>query len=72
MTQDIGNTGLQETWGQIQDDFLTEWRGKDKVKNVDEMLRNSPVIGALRMAVEMPIRDVSWQFVSDEGEDDPE
>ena len=71
MTQDVGNTGLQETWGQIQDDFLAEWRGKEKVKNIDEMLRNSPVIGALRMAIEMPIRDIGWQFVSKDGEDDP-
>jgi len=35
------------------------------------MLRNSPVIGALRMAIEMPIREVEWQFISEEGEEDP-
>ena len=71
MTHDIGHTGLNESWGQIQDDFLTEWRGREKVKRVDEMLKNSPVIGALRMAIEMPIRDISWWFTSEDGEEDP-
>ena len=71
LTQDIGDTGLVQTWGQIQDDFLQEWRGQEKVKRIDEMLRNSPVIAALRMAIEMPVRDISWQFISDQGEGDP-
>jgi hypothetical protein len=70
-TSDIGSTGLQESWGQIRDDFLREWRGAEKVKRVDEMLKNSPVIGALRLAIEMPIRGISWEFTSEEGEDDP-
>ena len=70
LTKDIGHTGLTQYWGYIDDDFLTEWRGNEKVKRIDEMMRNSPVIASLRMAVEMPIRDVDWQFVSDEGEED--
>lgn len=71
LTNDIGSTGLNDGWGQIQDDFLREWRGREKVKNIDEMLRNSPVVGALRLAIEMPVRDIDWQFVSDQGDDDP-
>lgn len=71
LTNDIGSTGLGETWGQVQDDFLREWRGREKVRNIDEMLRNSPVVGALRLAIEMPIRDIDWYFVSDEGDEDP-
>ena len=71
--QDIGDTGLNTTgWGEVGDEFLREWQGAgEKTKRVREMLYNSAVIGALRLAVEMPIRDIGWHFVSDEGEDDP-
>ena len=70
---DIGDSGLNhDGWGEVGDEFLQEWRGAgEKAKRVREMLYNSPVIGALRLAVEMPIRDIEWDFVSDEGEDDP-
>ena len=66
--RDIGDTGLNTTgWGEIGDEFLREWQGAgEKARRVREMLYNSPVIGALRMAVEMPIRDIDWHFVSDE------
>lgn len=71
--RDLGDTGLNQTgWGEVGDEFLREWQGAgEKAKRVREMLYNSPVIGALRMAVEMPIRDIDWQFVSDEGDGDP-
>lgn len=71
--QDIGDAGLNTTgWGEIGDEFLREWQGAgEKAKRVREMLYNSPVIGALRLAIEMPVRAVEWQFVSDEGENDP-
>lgn len=71
--QDVGDTGLNTTgWGEIGDEFLREWQGAgEKAKRVREMLYNSSVIGALRLAVEMPIRGIGWQFVSDAGEDDP-
>lgn len=71
--QDIGDTGLNSTgWGETGDEFLREWQGAgEKARRVREMLYNSPIVGALRMAIEMPIRAIEWQFVSDEGEDDP-
>ena len=71
--QDIGDVGLNTTgWGEIGDEFLNEWRGAgEKARRVREMLYNSPVIAALRLAVEMPIRDIDWYFASDDGEDDP-
>jgi len=72
-TQDSGATGLNTTgWGEVGDEFLQEWRGAgEKAKRVREMLYNSPVIAALRLAVEMPVRGIDWYFASDEGEDDP-
>ena len=71
--QDVGDTGLNTNgWGEIGDEFLREWQGAgEKAKRVREMLYNSPVIAALRLAIEMPLRDIDWQFVSDEGENDP-
>lgn len=66
-----GYTGLVEFSGQIQEDFLREMRGKEAYKRFDEMRRNSPIIAALLLANEQAIRKVSWEFTSDEGEDDP-
>jgi len=71
MTRDIGASGLPVHGGRIDDDFLREWIGQNKIKRVTEMLKNSPVIGALRLAIEMPIRSIGWTFTSDRGEDDP-
>lgn len=70
-TQPVGATGLKTTWGGINDDFLLEWRGSNKIKRVKEMLLNSPVVAGLRLAIEMPIRDVDWMLVSKKGENDP-
>ncbi len=70
LTQDVGATGLSLKWGQVRDDYLREWNMSDKAKTVDEMLRNSSVIGALRFAIEMSVKSVDWHFESDEGEDD--
>ena len=66
-TADIGATGLQENWGQIQDDFLTEWRGPEKVKRVTEVLKNSPGVGAMRFAMEMQMRNADWYVNSRSG-----
>lgn len=71
ITKDIGHSGLETRFGRPNDDFLLEWRGREKVKRIDEMVKNSPVIGALRLAIEMPIRNIDWQFTSEEGPDDP-
>jgi len=74
LTSDIGASGLSEFGGRIQDDFLPDWRTtQDKVKRVEQMLKNSPLLGgALRLAVEMSIRQVDWVFVSENGDDDPD
>lgn len=57
-------------WGQVRDDYLKEWNMGEKAKTVDEMLRNSPVVGALRFAIEMSVKAVDWWFESDLGADD--
>lgn len=71
LTSKLGATGLDFSWGMVNDDLLREWRGTEKAKRVKEMILNSPVIGALRVAIELIIRDVDWQLNSTEGQDDP-
>lgn len=68
---ELGYTGLAAFNGQIQEDFLRELRGKEAYKRYNEMRRNSPVVGALLLANEQAIRKVSWEFASDDGEEDP-
>lgn len=73
--KEIGSTSYTYKsggWGEQANEFLTEWRGAaEKAKRVNEMLRNSPIVGALRLAIELPILDIEWQWTSDEGEVDP-
>ena len=71
LTKDVGATGLVETWGYIKDDFLKEWTGQQKIKSIDEMLRNSSAVGANRYLMEQMLRGVTWYINSEEGEDDP-
>jgi hypothetical protein len=68
---EIGRTGLAEFSGQIHEDFKRELRGKDAYKRYDEMRRNSPVIGGMIVAIENSVRQVDWEFHSEEGEEDP-
>lgn len=73
--KDIGSSAYQyrtNGWGEQANEFLNEWRGAaEKSKRVNEMLRNSPMVAALRLAIELPILDIEWQWTSDDGEDDP-
>lgn len=71
MAQDIGNTGLEEWSGQIREDFLREFQGREAYKRYNEMRLNSPTIGALLNAYKRPLLSMTWEFRSDDGEDDP-
>jgi hypothetical protein len=74
LTKEIGSTGQREKFGVVMDDFLADWKTTHaKVKTVDRMVKNSPLIGgALRLAIEMSIRKVDWFFTSEIGPDDPD
>jgi hypothetical protein len=67
---ELGSTGLQRWSGTIHEDFLRELQGSRGYKKYNEMRLNSPVIGALLAAIEMSVRSVSWQFVSDYEDDE--
>lgn len=70
-TEEMGYSGLSEWSGRIQEDFLRELRGKQGYRRFNEMRLNSPVVGSMLMAIEQSIRGISWQYVSEEGEEDP-
>ncbi len=69
-TGEIGYTGLLEYNGQIKDDFLREFHGKEAYKRFNEMRLNNAVIGSGLLAIEQLLRAMSWEFVSDD-ENDP-
>jgi len=70
-TKETGFTGLIQHNGIIQQDFLRELQGKKGYKKFDEMRLNSPVAAGLLNAITLAIRTIDWDFISDEGEDDP-
>lgn len=48
---ELGRTGLVESGGQIQEEFLTQLSGTNAVRVYKEMRDNDPVIGAVMMAI---------------------
>lgn len=70
-TTETGRTGLLEFTGVIQEEFLTELRGKEGYKRFNEMRWNSPVVAAMLLAIEQSVRTVQWTYASDEGVEDP-
>lgn len=68
---EVGTSGLAQFSGLIFQEPLIELRGKEAYKRYDEMRRNSPIVSALLLSIENPIRSTSWNFASDLGEDDP-
>jgi hypothetical protein len=67
---EIGFSGLNDSAGIIQEDFLREWRMPESYKRANEMRLNSPVVGALLGAIELSIKKVEWTLTSELGEDD--
>jgi hypothetical protein len=67
--KELGVTGLSQWGGQISEDFLREWRGKEGYKRANEMRLNSPTVNALLTAIKLSIRKAKWQLISDVEED---
>ncbi len=57
---EVGSTGLNQTGGIVQDDFLRQLQGKQAYANFREMADNDPVVGAMLHAIEMIVRSVDW------------
>jgi len=70
LTNETGFTGLVEYQGQVKDDPLREFHGKEAYKRFNEMRLNNATIGTGLLAIEYVIRGMSWTFSSEE-ENDP-
>lgn len=62
--KEIGKTGLQRHSGYVIEEILPELRGERWRRIVREMLANDGVINAMLFAVEMLVRQVSWDVVA--------
>lgn len=56
----IGSTGLKQSGGFIQEEFLKELRGQAGMRKFREMADNSYVIGAMLFGITTLIRGVEW------------
>jgi hypothetical protein len=67
-SSEIGRTGLIQNSGYVQEEFLRELSGTRWRKVVKEMLWNDPVIASMFFAIEMLVRQVTWdvQAASDD------
>lgn len=61
----LGESGLNIFSGQVLEDFLREFHGKQGYRRYNEMRLNSPIIGALLLAIENAVRGVKFQWTSD-------
>lgn len=59
-TGEIGRIGQKRYGGTFYEEFLRELRGKKGIETYREMAENDDTIGAILFAVEMLIRQASW------------
>ena len=59
-TDEIGRIGQKRYGGTFYEEFLRELRGKKGIETYREMAENDDKIGAILFAVEMLIRQASW------------
>ena len=58
--ESIGNSGLRQFGGYVQEEFQKELRGLNGSRVYREMADNDPTIGAILFAITMLIRQVEW------------
>lgn len=68
---EMGRSGLTHYGGYVYEEFLSELKGSKAVKVFTEMAFNDPVIGAMLFAIDMLLRQMSWdvQAASAKSED---
>jgi hypothetical protein len=57
---ELGQSGLRRSGGYVREEFLRELQGPRGMRVYREMRDNSAIIGAALQAIEMLIRQVSW------------
>jgi hypothetical protein len=68
----LGVTGLRESSGLIDEDFLHQLRGRNGVRTYKEMSLNSPIIGSALNVIEMLVTQTEWRVEPAEGNESPE
>lgn len=58
----LGTTGLKESAGMIDEEFLNRLRGLNGVRTYKEMALNSPIIGAALNVIEALIVQTDWRI----------
>lgn len=58
----LGTTGLKQSGGYIDEEFLARLRGQQGIRYYKEMIDNSPIIAAALNVIEMLIRQVEWRI----------
>lgn len=57
----LGQTCKAQFGGDINDEFIKEFRGQDKFRTVKEMTRNDPLIGGILFTIKNFFRNVNWR-----------
>lgn len=71
--QELGNTGLRQSGGQINEEFIPKLRGAAGRKVYREMADNDPIVGGILFAFEKTVTRLDWHMEKDEaheGEDE--
>lgn len=61
--QEFGATGLERYAGQITEEILPELRGRRGRRLIRQMIDNDATIGSLLFAIEMLVRQVTWEVM---------
>lgn len=67
--EELGNTGLRQSGGQINEEFITKLRGSAGRKVYREMADNDPIIGGILFAFEKTVTRLDWHIEKDEAHD---
>jgi hypothetical protein len=60
----LGISGLNRNVGYVTEEFLPALKGQKAAKIYNEMLANSPLIGASVSTIEMLLKNISWEVVA--------
>jgi hypothetical protein len=63
----LGSTGLKESSGFIQEEFLIRLRGRNGIRLYREMSENNSIVGAILFIIDMIVRQVAWRIQTPEG-----
>jgi hypothetical protein len=62
-TKELGISGVRQSEGYIDQEFLPNLRGRKGLQAYIEMRDNDPIIGAILQAITMLIRNVRWDVI---------